>query len=163
LKLPKVKIVKYTSIFKSILIISTMVMVFGGSSCSKHENPSIDLATAVDHVITQAVELKVKSYLSGDEATLLKGTVTYGTITGYITGFRFDRAQPRHQEVDGKIAEVTIPYTKNYMLTFKLGDGSYLDFGYAGDEIWFETEEMIYGGIVVTNLENLLKQSLTEK
>ncbi len=154
---------KYKNVFKIALVFSVMVMMFAGVSCSKEENPSLDLAAAVDHVTTQAVEVKIKSYTSGDEVTLLKGTVTFGTIVGYFTGYTADRAQPRYQEIAGKTEEVTIPYVLNYILTFKLSDGSDLTFDYGYDKIWFTTKDMLYAGIVDTNMNEVLTQSFIEK
>jgi hypothetical protein len=133
-------------------------MALAGAACAKNQNPDIDLGQAVINASTSATELTVKSYREGGQATVLKGSTEYETVITYMAKYTPDRTQPRYHEIAGKTEEVTIPYTLDYMLTFKMNNGPNLVFDFSYDKIWFTTKDTLYAGLVDINMDSVLQQ-----
>ncbi len=147
-------------IVKLFLIMVILTLALTSAACSKKENPSVDLGTAVSNVVSTATELTIKSYDNNQKATVAKDNTDFDKVINYFAKYVAERTQPRYQEIGGKQEEVQIPYVINFNLSFKLNDGSSLVFDYGYDKIWFTTKDMLYAGTVDLGMNDVLTQIL---
>lgn len=148
---------------KEVLLIALiLILAIGGTACSKKENPSVDLGTAVVDTVNSATELTVTAYSNNQKVTIEKSDAGFDKIINYFANSVPERTQPRYQEINGKQEEVQIPYVVNFNLSFKLSDGTKLVFDYGYDKIWFTTKDMLYAGTVDPGMNDVLQQ-ITKK
>lgn len=145
---------------KVTIALAVFLIALSAVSCSKPENPSIDLSTAVLNASSSATELKIESIREDGEGKLLKDSAGFKSVMDIMAKYTADRTQPRYREVAGKTEEVKIPYVLDYKLTFKMEDGSKLVFDYSYDKIWFTTKDTLYAGLVDTGLMEVLAESV---
>jgi hypothetical protein len=149
-------------IFKLTLIVSIVSMMLVSASCSENNNtPSNDYAKAVEKVSTSATELNVQSYSTqNSQINIDKSHPEFEVVIKYLEQSKLTRSQPRFVVQQGNKVEVAIPYAIGFILKFHLSDGSEVAFDYGSDEVWFNTEEMIYGASVDSGLYEILQKLL---
>jgi hypothetical protein len=148
---------KWLKIICPIVIVITFILMTS-ASCSPKKIPSLDYAGAIKKISTSATQLVVKEYTyPSRQVTLEKSSPEFNAIINYLEQSTLTRTQPRFVVQEGKKLEVAIPYSLNYVLVFTLSDGSEISFDYGG-EVWFNTENMIYGASADAGLFDLLNQ-----
>jgi hypothetical protein len=151
-------------IFKLILILAIVSWTPMSAACSENNNgPTNDYFKAVEKVSSWATELNVQSYSTpNNQITIDKSHPEFEVIIKYLAQSKLTRSQPRFVDQEGKKTEVAIPYAMAFILKFILVDSSEVALDYGSDEVWFNTEEMIYGASVQSGLYEILQQLLKE-
>jgi hypothetical protein len=145
-------------------MVAIVSMTLMSASCSDNKNSSSnDYVKAVEKVSSSAKELNIQYYFTpNSQITIDKSHPEFEVIIKYLAQFKLTRSQPRFVVQEGKKVEVAIPYAMAFILKFNLSDGSEVAFDYGSDEVWFNTEDMIYSASVDSGLYEILQQLLKE-
>ena len=145
------------------LVLVSLLSIFSliGACSNSDKGDTVDeneFDQALDEISTSTMVLMIEDYATQAKYSLANYEPEFQQIMKHIEDATVTREQSRIATQDGKAVEVKIPYTINSVLKFILSDGNLIRFDYGLDNIWFNTDTMIYGASVSTELDDILSQ-----
>ncbi len=126
--------------------------------------PRDEFAESVLKVARDSVRLEIARYASGKTVSLTRDTPEYGPIVTALKSSATQQVTSKTTVViengTPKRIDVTIPYARGIILTFKLNDGTELKFNCTSSDVWFETDRATYQASVNPDLMPFLERLL---